>query len=96
MITTVEMFGCKCNNCGKEWIDNYNSFVAFTDKLGMMNNISDDEMWYSDNYKNIHYCPECFSFSDDDELMLKNMSHLHCKCGNLLEQPKGFNFIESE
>ena len=71
------MFGCKCDNCGEQWFDDHNGFAAFTDEISMKNNISDDETWYVDrehNGDNKHYCPKCFIFDDQDNLIIKQIT----------------------
>lgn len=70
MITKKEMHGCKCDNCGKEWIDEHRGIVAFTDESGIKEALNDDTDWYTDADK--HYCPDCFDgFDDEDNLILK-------------------------
>lgn len=75
MIIPIEMFGCQCDNCGKQWFDDNNGFVAFTDKNSMANNISDDDTWFvdSDHQEDKHYCPDCFSIDDKDNLVIKQI-----------------------
>lgn len=64
----MEMYGCKCDNCDKQWEDFHNNFIAFTDESSMENNIADDGEWHTDRENDKHYCPECWRYNDDDEL----------------------------
>ena len=75
MIIQIEMFGCQCDNCGKQWMDEHNGFVAFADKNSMENIMGDDTDWYTDREEeeDKHYCPGCFTFDDYDNLVLKPM-----------------------
>lgn len=76
MIIKVEMFGCTCDNCGERWVDEHNGFAAFTDETSMNNMMGDDTEWYTDHQdkaENKHYCPKCWSFDDDDNLVLRKI-----------------------
>ena len=75
MIHEKIMYGVTCDNCGTEWIDEDNGFVAFTDKSSISEYLSEDYEWHTDNEGNgpdKHYCPKCFGgFDDDDNLIIK-------------------------
>lgn len=54
------MFGCKCDNCGSLWIDEYAGNIGFSDELGMHSIVSKDSSWLV--LGNKHYCPNCWNF----------------------------------
>lgn len=63
---TEEMFyGIDCDNCGESYEDGMNGYSYWMDKQSALDEISDDG-WHSDG--DIHYCPDCHSFNDEDEL----------------------------
>lgn len=69
MVKEKIMYGVNCDNCGKEWIDEDNGFVAFTDKSGINEYLTEDCEWHTQEDK--HYCPDCFrGFDDDDNIIL--------------------------
>lgn len=71
MIIKVEMFGCQCDSCGEQWFDENNGFVAFSDEYGIKENVGDDDQWYIDDDK--HYCKKCWSFDDEDNLIIRKI-----------------------
>lgn len=76
MIVEVTMYGCRCDNCGIEWVDEHHGFAAFTDEISMKSQMADDHTWHTDRdaVEDRHYCPKCFSFNDDDELVITPIS----------------------
>lgn len=73
MIHEKIMYGVTCDNCGAEWMDEDNGFVAFTDKCSISESLSEDYEWHTERDK--HYCPDCFrGFDDDDNLILKSLT----------------------
>lgn len=62
------MYAAKCDNCGKEWVDEHNGWYAFTDIHSMADNVNNDDEWHNEGDK--HYCPSCFSFDDEDNLII--------------------------
>lgn len=63
MIVSKEFKNIKCDNCGalfdeENWYDSTEAFYpAF-----------EEENWIEDNGK--HYCPDCYSYDDDDNLVI--------------------------
>lgn len=86
MIKQVEMFTVICDNCGKD-CNKDTEYSCWNSRLSA-EDVAIDSDWIKE--KNNHYCSDCYWYDDNDNLILKDMSHLHCKCGNLLEQPKGY------
>ena len=69
MITKITAYGCVCDNCAKDWIDQENGIACYVDELAMKNEINDDEDWTVDNGK--HYCSDCFKgFDEDDNVII--------------------------
>ena len=66
MIYGITVYAAKCDNCGKELLEDeeycgYNSKDFLIDLMG-------DSNWHSEDDK--HYCPDCYSFDDNDNLIL--------------------------
>lgn len=66
MIKEVKMYTVICDNCGKDvnadaeysaWSD-----TQFTEDMAL------EAGWHKEDDK--HYCPDCFSFDDEDELVI--------------------------
>lgn len=72
MIIEMTMYGCKCDNCGKQWEDEDMGFVAFTDDSGIKSYLDEDGEWHTEDDK--HYCPECWSYDDEDNLVIKQLT----------------------
>lgn len=69
MIHKVEMYACKCDNCGKEWEDEHYGWVAMTDEFSIKQMLSEEDEWYVEGDK--HYCGDCFGgFDDDDNIII--------------------------
>lgn len=62
------MFTIKCDNCGKLFEDSHQGFCAWTTESGAWENASDSG-WIRDK-EGVHYCPDCYFFDDDDNLVL--------------------------
>jgi hypothetical protein len=73
MIYPVTMYAAKCDNCGKEWVDEHNGWYAFTDKISMAGMLADDTEWWKDGDK--HYCSNCCKgYDDNDNLIIKEVT----------------------
>lgn len=75
MIYEVTMYGAKCDNCGKQWVNDNYYWVALGDKDSLESTLGDDD-WHTEESKEFsdkHYCPDCYSFDDDDKLVLKQI-----------------------
>ena len=70
MIQEVIMYGAACDRCNEKWYDEHNSFVAMSDKSTLKDSMDSDE-WYVDDEK--CYCPKCYEYGDDDEVIIKNL-----------------------
>jgi len=73
MIYSVTMYSGKCDNCGEEWADEHNGYCAFTDASSMKENMMESE-WLHEGDKD--YCPKCYSYDDDDKLILKSQDRV--------------------
>jgi len=75
MIYEVKMYGAQCDHCKKEWYDDHNSWTAMSDESAM-DSVLNDEGWLRGDEKigegkdDEHYCPECWSYDDNDNLIL--------------------------
>lgn len=72
MIEEVTMYTVVCDNCGKDSNENAD-YSCYNDKHRAEETAVENE-WYKEIGKgeeNKHYCPDCFHFDDDDQLIIK-------------------------
>lgn len=62
------MISAKCDNCKNNWYNDHYGWMCVTDESSMESMLDDDEWYKGENGK--HYCPECYSFDDDDNFVL--------------------------
>ena len=67
MIKPVEMFTIVCDNCGKD-VNHGSEYSCWNDK-NHLRDIACDSDWQIVDDK--HYCPNCFEFDYDDNLIIK-------------------------
>ena len=75
MIQEVTMFSAFCDHCKKEWKWELNGWTA-TKYMSAIEQILGDEGWaFGEEGENMGkdgevFCPDCFSFHDDDSFFL--------------------------
>lgn len=69
MKTEVTMYTVECDNCGKQFEDEYNGYSCWCDFNDAWESASEVNWVQEDN--DVHYCPDCYSFDDNDEIVLK-------------------------
>lgn len=70
MIVEVKMFTVQCDNCEKVYEGD--DYAAWNDE-GYAVECAENSGWYKDfesNGPNKHYCPKCFAFDDEDNLVI--------------------------
>jgi hypothetical protein len=67
MFKPFTIYTILCNGCGKDLCDE-TEYSGWNDK-DFLKDAAQDECWHID--KENHYCPDCHSFGDNDELILK-------------------------
>lgn len=70
MIKTVEMYTVLCDNCGKDFCDG-EEFGAWSEP-DFVTDSAEESGWHFEDDK--HYCPECFSWDDNDEFVLNGIT----------------------
>ena len=68
MINKVECVMISCDRCKQHYESSSTGFSIFQDVQVVHDYASDDD-WYLG--EDIHYCPDCHSWNDDDELIVK-------------------------
>jgi len=68
MIHKIEMFGCTCDNCGKQW-ENYDGIVCWSEEEHVSDSIDSDGWHKADDGKT--YCDDCYYVDDDDNIIIK-------------------------
>lgn len=68
MIVEHKMHGIDCDNCNDRFVD-CNGFMCWQDPSDSQENAGDSD-WHIDDDNGIHYCPNCFDFNDEDELVI--------------------------
>lgn len=67
MIQKVEMFTVVCDNCGEDaGVDS--DYSCWNDESAAVEMATESD-WIKDGDK--HYCPKCYSYDDEDNLILK-------------------------
>lgn len=64
MIIPVEMYQCVCDGCGKSYIDEFNGFVAWSDKSYAADAACEND-WANIDGK--HYCPDCYEIDEETD-----------------------------
>jgi hypothetical protein len=67
MIQEVTMFTIICDGCGKDVCDG-TEYSAWNDTSYVVDSAI-EENWHVEDGK--HYCPDCFEYDDDDNLIIK-------------------------
>jgi len=67
MIKSIEMFTIVCDNCKKDLCSGH-EYSAWG-HAGYVEEMADEDNWHKEDDK--HYCPDCYSWDDDDNLVLK-------------------------
>ena len=86
MIREVTMFAMVCDNCGKQHEDEDAGFIAWSDEVGARESACESG-WYEDGGN--YYCPYCYSFDDDDNLVLKDMTKCDVNTGKNVTKLEG-------
>jgi len=71
MIKEVTFYAAYCDICGAHYINEYSGFAAMSDESAMNQDVSDDETWYSGYKDGTHYCPDCFTYDAEGEVIIK-------------------------
>lgn len=66
MIQEVKMFTVVCDNCGED-IGATSEYSCWNDEFYAEEKAMDSD-WHREGDK--HYCPDCFSHDDDDNLII--------------------------
>ena len=69
MYLKLEMFTVKCDNCGETSGDNAD-YSCWNDEQTALNEAQECG-WTQEDDK--HYCPNCYHYDDDDNLILKSV-----------------------
>jgi len=70
MIKEITIYTVICDGCGKDVHDGA-EYSGFNDN-GFVEQIASDSDWHKENGK--HYCPDCFEYDDEGELVIKNQN----------------------
>lgn len=70
MIQEVKMYQAVCDGCGKKQ-EQWDGIVAWSDKEQAWD-VAVDSDWNIDEKTQKTYCPKCWSFDDNDELVFGN------------------------
>ena len=67
MIKKVEMYTVVCDGCGRD-VGNDQEYSCWNDESSAEENAMNSG-WVEHNDE--HYCPDCYEYDDNDELILK-------------------------
>jgi len=68
MINKIQMYTINCDVCEADVLDGDDH--GAWDDVQYVEDIASENGWHKDGKK--HYCRNCHSFNDDDELVIKN------------------------
>lgn len=74
-IEKVEMYTVVCDNCGED-VGTDADYSCWNDK-SVAREEAMETGWIED--KGLHYCPKCWSYDDDDNLVLVSNSYSKSK-----------------
>ena len=66
MLKEVKMYTVVCDNCGKD-VNKDAEYSAWNDKR-YAEEVAMESDWIKEDDKN--YCPDCFTYDDDDNLLI--------------------------
>ena len=69
MLKEVKMYTVLCDNCGKD-VNKDAEYSAWNEKV-FAEDIAMEADWIKENDN--HYCPDCFTYDDDDNLLIKSI-----------------------
>ena len=69
MLKEVKMYTVVCDNCAKD-VNKDAEYSAWNDKR-YAEEVAMEADWIKENDK--HYCPDCFTHDDDDNLLIKSI-----------------------
>lgn len=75
MLHEIKMTGAKCDHCKKDWYDDHNGWCCMSDDSSMETVLMEEGWHKGDESCNEgkdweHYCPDCYSYDDDDNFIL--------------------------
>ena len=66
MITIEKLYGIQCDSCATYYVDEHNG-IGYWLESSSAEESAMDKGWYCDEK---HYCPNCHTIKDDDELVI--------------------------
>lgn len=79
MIYPVTMYSAECDNCKEAAFLGNGEFSAYHEEDQVREDLMNSEWFNGDTLKGHegkHYCPGCWSYDDNDNLVLKPVNHL--------------------
>jgi hypothetical protein len=67
MIKEVKMYTVTCDICGKEAFAE-GEYSCWNEPV-FAEEMAEEDGWYCKD--NVHYCPDCYTIDDDDNLIIK-------------------------
>lgn len=75
MIYPVTMYAAKCDGCGKD-VRLMGEYAAMVDELSVQEDLMNSgyHTKYISERKNEHYCPDCWTYDDNDNVIFKQQN----------------------
>lgn len=67
MIYPIQMYACKCDGCGQDWMDE--TAIAYKERDTVQFSLHESGYYTCQDGRT--YCPECWSYDDEDNLVFK-------------------------
>lgn len=77
MIIAETYYTCTCDNCGEYYGTADVHTLYLPDESSMKSVMGDEDEWHTLHEKgntDKHYCPKCYSFDDNDQLVIKQVA----------------------
>jgi hypothetical protein len=68
MIKEVQMYTVICDNCGKDCCEG-SEYSCWNDSAAARD-VAMDDNWTEDRDFDKHYCPDCWSYDDQDNVII--------------------------
>jgi Zn finger protein HypA/HybF involved in hydrogenase expression len=73
MYNKIECVTLSCDNCGEIYQDEHGTGFSIWVHESGVHDSADSDGWYLHGEEDKHYCPECHTINDNDELVINSL-----------------------
>lgn len=70
MYNKIECVTLYCDNCNEQYMNDHSGFSIFVSEADA-NDEADNDGWHLHGDDDKHYCPECFTIDENDNLVIR-------------------------